>query len=159
MARVAREVIYAALLAQLETAGDVFATYTRRWKSIWDDPLAQTAALPMLVQWENAETVSWDNIGIGRVLRLGVMLELYTKIPDGETLGVKDATTSGSEALNPLLDAIDTALMPGDDDGRQTLGGVVWDCRIEGDIVKAMGDEDPSGLCGALVPISILVPF
>lgn len=161
MAIVAREAIYDALLAKLTLAGGTnFKTYTRRWKSAWDDPGAMLALLPMLVQWEDREEISYsDNRGIGRIMTISMRLELYAKIPVGHTVGVPDKSTSGSSVLNPLLDVLDNALAPVGMDGLQTLGGVVYDCRIEGEIVKVLGDEDPSGLCAALVPLKILVPF
>lgn len=154
-----REDIYAALLTQLETAGTTFQTYTRRWKSTWDDPAARLALLPMLVQWEQMENVIWGNRGIGPLRTLEITLELYAKIPDVfGTPGVPDKTTSGSSVLNPLIDAVEAALQPPAGDELQTLGGLVFDCRLEGAVIKVMGDEDPSGLCGALVPVRILIP-
>ena len=152
-----REEIYEALLAQLRTAGDTFKTYSRRWKSAWDDPAGQIAATPMLIQWEQMEQVSWTNRGVGNIMTLSMTLELYAKIPDGMTPGVPTTLQGGSATLNPLLDAITTALAPDPETGRQSLGDVVTDCRIDGTITKVLGDEDPSGLCGALIPVSILV--
>lgn len=155
---VAREAVYTALLTQLQTAGVTFKTYTRRWKSVWDDPVQRVADLPMLVQWEGDEEVGYaGNRGIGPIRFWIVKLELYAKIPDGSTPGVPDSTTGGSQVLNPLLDAVETALAP-DHDGYQTLGGLVTDCRIEGTVIKVLGDEDPSGQCGAIVPLKILLP-
>lgn len=155
---VARETIYEALLTQLKTAGSTFKTYSRRWLSTMDDPNERLALLPLLVPWEGTEDVQWTNRGIGSVMTFTITVEIYAKIPDGMmTPGVKDAATSGSEVLNPLLDAVEAALAPTGHDGRQTLGGLVTDCRVEGTITKVLGDADPSGLCGALVPVKILV--
>lgn len=158
-----REEIYNALLTQLRTAGVTFRTYTRRWLSTYDDDNERLKLLPMLVQWEQNENVIWTNRGAGRILTLSVMLEVYAKIPPsltGPPGQAPDKTTPGSSVLNPLLDAIDTALAPDDiQTGYCTLGGLVIDCRVEGNIVKVLGDADPSGLCGALVPIMIeIVP-
>jgi len=152
-----RETIYAALLTQLQTAGTIFQTYTRRWKSVWDDPGSQVAALPMLIQQDQNERIRWDNRGIGGVSTWSVKLEVYAKIPDGTTPGVPDGTTPGSAVLNPLIDALFEALAPSGPDGLQTLGDLVIDCRIEGEIIRVLGDEDPSGLCGAIVPVIIQV--
>ncbi len=154
----ARETIYEALLSQLKTAGTTFKTYSRRWRSAWDDPAGQISASPMLIQWEASETVIWsNNRGIGSVRTLSLTLEVYAKIPDGMTPGVPTTLVGGSATLNPLLDAIETALAPDIETGLQTLGGLVTDCRIDGTITKVLGDEDPSGLCGALIPVSILM--
>lgn len=156
-----REAIYDAVLARWTTyAGDSFNTITRRWRSIWDDPNARLSSLPLLVQWEGNEGVLWNNRGIGRILTLRLAVEIYAKIPDSLTgpPGIPDKTTAGSAVINPLLDALDAALEPDDSQtGTLTLGGLVIDCRIEGEIVKAFGDEDPSGLCGAIVPLLIEV--
>jgi len=157
---VARETVYLALLAQLQTAGSTFKTYTRRWKSAWDDPAQQVAAVPMLIQQEQTENVTWTNRGIGAVRIWDVRLEIYGKIPPNPVgaPGVPDSDTPGSTVLNPLIDAVEAALAPGDKDGYQTLGGLVIDCRVEGTIIKVLGDEDPSGLCGAIIPLRIVVP-
>lgn len=156
-----REAIYDALLARWSTyAGDSFLTITRRWRSIWDDPNERLSSLPMLVQWEGNEGVVWTNRGVGRILTLQLAVEIYAKIPASLTgpPGVPNKTTPGSAVINPLLDALDGALEPDDmQTGCLTLGGLVIDCRIEGEIVKALGDEDPSGLCGAIVPLLIEV--
>ena len=54
------------------------------------------------------------------------------------------------------LDALEEALAPPPGFDRQTLGGLVHYCRIEGRVVKDPGDLDGQGL--ALVPIKILAP-
>lgn len=153
-----RETIYGALLTQLRTAGVTFKTYSRRWRSAWDDPQSILSDLPMLLQWEQIENVVWTNRGIGMARTWEVKLEVYGKIPVGlGDIGAPDKTTPGASVLNPLLDAIEEALAPTGPNGVQTLGGLVLDCRIEGTIIKVLGDEDPSGLCGAIVPVRILV--
>jgi len=44
--------------------------------------------------------------------------------------------------LNPLLGAIDAALAPGKVDGKQTLGGLVSHCWIEGKVMKDILPQD-----------------
>jgi len=58
--------------------------------------------------------------------------------------------------LNLALDALVEALAPSPGSERQTLGGLVYHCRIEGRIVKDPGDLDGQGL--AIVPLKILAP-
>lgn len=154
-----RERIYEALFAQIKTAGTAFKSYSRTWKSAWDDPNARIPDMPMLIQQEQMEIVTWPaNRGIGSVYNLEIRMEIYAKIPEGLTMGVPDPeTTPGSKVLNPLLDALTAALAPSGYDGVQTLGDLVLDCRIEGPIIKVLGDRDPSGLCGAIVPVNIQV--
>lgn len=155
-----REAVMTALFTQLKTAGTVFQTYSRRWLSWIDDPMQKSPSLPLLVQWESpiAEDYNWGNRGIGPTRTWDIRLLAYGKIPVGDTPGTPDGTTPGAAVLNPLIDAIETALSPpSDSDGVLTLGGLVLDCRIEGQIVKATGDADPSGICGAIIPVRILV--
>lgn len=149
-----------ALFVQLKTAGPLFATYSRRWISWLDDPSSMVVALPLLVQWESpiAENYSRNGgRGMPPIRTWHLTLLAYGKIPAGDTPGVPDATTPAAAVLNPLIDAIETALDPGNNDGTLTLGGLVQDCRIDGDIIKALGDVDPSGICGAIIPVKILV--
>ncbi len=159
---VTREDIFQALYALVPNT-DTFPTKSRRWQN-WQNSLpSQTAdipRLPFLCQYEAfTETVEYRGARALPPIRTWTVRWLvYAKIPDGQTAGVPDTKTSGSEVLNPLLDAIETALTPDPlAEGVQTLGGLVIDCRIEGEIVKIPGDQDPSGLCGAVVPIKILV--
>lgn len=159
---VTREQVYAALFTQLKNAGPVFKTYSRRWKSAWDDPEGDVTHLPLLVPFEGLEMVTYGNRGIGPVRTWGCRVEVYGKIP-AEIVGpaaVPDGRTPGASVLNPLIDAVQDALDVGRDlqTGLQSLGDLVIDVRIEGEIIKALGDEDPSGLCGALIPVKILVP-
>lgn len=154
---VTREQVYSALFVQLQTAGTIFKTYTRSWKSAWDDPQQRVADMPMLILYEGIMDVMWHNRGIGAIQVWNVKLELYGKIPDGFTSGVPDKKTAGATVLNPLIDAAFAALAPPAYENYQTLGGVVIDCRIEGAILPVSGDEDPSGLCGAIVPVQLLV--
>lgn len=56
-----------------------------------------------------------------------------------------------------IIDAIFTALQPvGYDGERQTLGGLVHHCFVDGSILKFPGDFDGQSLIQ--IPISILVP-
>lgn len=154
---ISRETIYAALFAQLQTAGTGFATYSRTWLNVWDDPAARSPNLPMCIQQDQQEEMRWSNRGIGRVLLLQVRVEIYGKIPDGMTPGFKDGSP-GATVVNNMIDLVDNALAPSDlHEGLQTLGGLVLDCRIEGQIMKAFGDNDPSGQCGAVIPVILLL--
>ncbi len=71
----------------------------------------------------------------------------------------RDPDISGDVLLNDILDAIETALAPSGADiliNRQTLGGIVSHCYIEGEITKDPGDLDKDGL--AVIPIIVLMP-
>jgi hypothetical protein len=59
--------------------------------------------------------------------------------------------------LNNLIDAIDPVsggVLKPDVNARQTLGGLVTDCYIEGKIIKAPGDIN--GLGAARIPIKVI---
>lgn len=156
---IARETVSVALFAKLMTAGAVFATYTRNWQTPWDDAGATLPPLPMVVQFEHRETYQWSGRGINAMRHWGINLLVYAKIADGETPGAPNPFVNpGSQVLNPLIDALDAVFGADDASGRCTLGGLVYDCRIEGDLIKALGDRDPTGVCGVVVPIMILVP-
>ena len=59
--------------------------------------------------------------------------------------------------LNPIQDAIDTALLPDDfTTGRCTLGGLVFSAYIKGEVIAAPGDKTGKGL--AVIPIDIVFP-
>ena len=54
--------------------------------------------------------------------------------------------------INSVLDAIDAALAPSGE-ARQTLGGLVSHCRVDGTVMRDPGDLDGDGM--VIVPISI----
>jgi hypothetical protein len=59
--------------------------------------------------------------------------------------------------VNNALDALDALLLPDDSAiNRFTLGGLVYNCYVKGDIKKSTGAK--TGKAGAIVPIEILIP-
>jgi len=68
-----------------------------------------------------------------------------------------DETVIPAALLNPLLDAIDAALVPDDPvSGRSTLGGLVTSALVDGETVKSPGEM--TGRALAIVPITVIVP-
>lgn len=62
-----------------------------------------------------------------------------------------------ASVVNAALDALDVALKPDSPGtGRLTLGGLVYSAMIDGDVVKAPGDQN--GVAIAVVPIKIDLP-
>jgi hypothetical protein len=59
--------------------------------------------------------------------------------------------------MNAMIDAIEIALAPSMVTGGQTLGGLVFECRIDGKIDK-FENVDNSGKSVALLPIAVLRP-
>jgi hypothetical protein len=149
-----REVIMAALCARL--AGAQFSTpingheswaiLSRRVK-LWSD--VATADQPALFVTEHGENIAYASENAPGKTVLNVDLFVYVA-------GANDPCVVPARDLNIALDALCAALAPDPAIGRQTLGGLVHHCRIEGRIVKDPGDLDGQGL--ALVPIRILAP-
>jgi hypothetical protein len=123
-----------------------WALLSRRLK-LWSD--VASADQPALFITEHGENVAYASESLPGKTTLNVDLFIY--IATGQD---RDNVPSGD--LNVALDAIAACLAPDPGVGRQTLGGLVTHCRIEGRIVKDPGDLDGQGL--ALVPIKILAP-
>ncbi|MCW2317601.1 hypothetical protein M2322_003165 [Rhodoblastus acidophilus] len=150
----AREAIMEALCAQLAQARfaapindcDTWATLSRRLR-LWSD--VASADQPALFVAEHAENVAFASESLPGKTTLNVDLFIY--IAAG-----RDPDAVPARDLNIALDALNAALAPPAGADRQTLGGLVYHCRIEGRIVKDPGDLDGQGL--ALVPVKILAP-
>jgi hypothetical protein len=149
-----REAILEALCARLAEAQfatpingcDTWALLSRRLK-LWSDVAG--ADQPALFVTEHGETVAYGSESLPGKTVLNV--DLFVYIAAG-----KDPDCIPARDLNVALDALQSCLAPGPAEGRQTLGGLVAHCRIEGRIVKDPGDLDGQGL--ALVPVKILAP-
>jgi hypothetical protein len=85
-----------------------------------------------------------------------------TRVLDFEAYILTDYTATPAavpaDAIDDLLDAIDTALAPPivdqlNNGNRQTLGGLVYNCVISGDIKIAPGDSIGKG--EVLIPIQV----
>ncbi len=104
---------------------------------------------PALFVTEHGETVAYGSESLPGKTVLNV--DLFVYIAAG-----KDPDCIPARDLNVALDALQSCLAPGPAQDRQTLGGLVAHCRIEGRIVKDPGDLDGQGL--ALVPVKIFAP-
>lgn len=150
----ARETIMEALCAQLAqarfsapiNANDTWAMLSRRLR-LWSDVSA--ADQPALFVTEHAENIAFASETLPGKTTLNV--DLFVYISSGQ-----DPQTIPARDLNIALDALTEALAPPPGSDSQTLGGLVYHCRIEGRIVKDPGDLDGQGL--ALVPLKILAP-
>jgi hypothetical protein len=140
-----REPIYGALFALLSSVAP-FATASRRLRHWSQVEPAEQPALFLVQKRETAKVAD----GSPTAWRAEVELYLYCQAPDDET--------APASVLNPLLDAIEAALLPSGADlarGTQSLGGRASHCRIAGAI-----ETDEGALGGqavAIVPIEILV--
>jgi hypothetical protein len=138
-----RETAYTALLTKLQTLSpSTFKTLTRRLKHWQDVPMEDQPALYM----EHAGEVTQIVRGQPARVVLEVNLWIYCR-SEGDPVG---------PVLNPLLDALDTALKPQNDgDHVLTLGGVVHHVWIEGQTQIFEGDLGEEAV--AIVPVKMLV--
>ena len=143
--RVSRESIHQAVFQRLQTAQG-FDNYSRRFIQwgISDTPPGKSLFMlggNELVQDADAWPLTKYD------LRLSVMI--YFAVDS-------DLTTVPASALNNLLDAIEVSLSTPILGDYQTLGGLVLNCSISGEIVR-----DDTGLVNnyaiAVIPISIRV--
>jgi hypothetical protein len=143
--RTSREVIYGALFSRL-SAISLLKLASRKLRHY--DEVAE-ADSPALFMTERAESLTREpHTPTRREYRVDVWVVVKRDTESDEV-----PTTE----LNAVLDAVESALEPDKLTHRQTLGGAVYHCRIDGEIEK---DE---GLLGhttavAIVPIAILVP-
>lgn len=143
---VPREQIYSALFATLQsTLGAKFASISRRWRM---PEQVSPESRPALFQVQTGERARTNANGEPIIWIATVDLVIYTQ-------GSGDEQTVPSQELNDLLDAIEAALAPPpNSDGKQTLGGKVSHCRLQG---SARIVENVNGAAAmAVLPVEIL---
>ena len=142
-----REAAFSALFSAV-TAAYPWGLSSRRMR-LWNETPA--AMRPALFQLEaGPESYQWGAPAVPR-RTLEAKLFLY--------FDARDPLTPGATAINNALDAVDAALAPSGVDiasGRQTLGGAVHDCKINGVPVRDTGDLDGDGL--AVVSVRLILP-
>lgn len=136
-----REAIYAALFARVSASAD-FTTATRRVKDYTD---VDQATQPAILQVELGE--KWAEPGTPpQPVILRAKLFIYCES--------NDPTEPVSTQINTLMDAVVAALAPPDIEERQTLGGLVYNTAIVGDVTIA---EGLSGQSEVSIPIEIML--
>jgi len=162
MSIVTREQVSEALLALLATASFVtlnsdgqatgFVTTGRRFR-MWDD--VQGSQKPALFLTEPKEH-HMRMESITPAVR-SISYDAYIFTNDGMN---KAALVTPITTLNNILDAIDPVtngvLVPDKLSDRQTLSGLVYDCYIEGEVVKVPGDLNGQGVL--IIPIKVILP-
>lgn len=141
-----REQIYSALFTALQTSlGTRFATISRRWRM---PEQVSPESRPALFQVQTGERAKTNANGEPIIWIATVDLVIYTQ-------GSGDEQTVPSQELNDLLDALEAALAPSpNSDGKQTLGGKVSHCRLQG---SARIVENVNGTAAmAVLPAEIL---
>jgi hypothetical protein len=136
-----REPIYAALFAKLSGIAGL-VTKDRRLKH-WNDVAPQLQ--PALFQAQRNETAV-QQTGLPVKWTFKVDVYLYVRTDGGQSPG---------PLINPLIDAIETALAPNAVESVQTLGGLVKHCWIDGAIETDEGTLGDQAV--AIIPITILV--
>lgn len=143
---VARETIMAALMALLETAPG-FRTGPKRRLKLWKDVADQPA---IFVRNGGDDYPARAVNGLPAKTTMHVEIWIYAKA------GPDPAVIPGV-LINNLIDAVEAVIQPtAATQGRQTLGGLVSHCWIEGRIEMDPGDID--GQAKAILPLKILGP-
>lgn len=145
-----REDISAALFKLLQgaTYPVTINKFSRRYISSADLSSGNMPAVCMLVHNEHAD-YTMHGLAAKWKLEVYIFIFIETVNPDVEP----EAT------LNTIIDAIDQALTVTTKsintmNNRQTLGGLVYDCRISGTVERDPGFQ--SGVGAAAIPIEIL---
>lgn len=155
-----REAIYAALFARVSaitwtaipiSGKTTWGAASRKLLGWGDVPSDQ---MPAIFQTQVYERVQRD---VNRPPRyvLGVEWRVYVA-----HLAQSDSEVIPTQQLNPILDAIQLAMEPNGTDGSpetNTLGKLVYDCKIVGEIKNFEGDLGDLGVL--LIPVEIQVPF
>ncbi len=121
---------------------------TRRLK-LWSDVPPMNRPACFLFEG-GQETYSWSE-GAAPKRAIEVRLFVY--------LNAKDPAVLGAALVNDVMDALDRAFAPSGADlaqGRNTLGGAVHHCRIDGKTLKDPGDLDGDALL--IVPVKLILP-
>lgn len=153
MSGVSREAVYAALFALLNglaTSGSpLVKDCSRRLKDIADDSFP--ANLPAAYQCQDDQAFQKKSTSLPPVMEWKAHWFLYGYSAD--------PAVAPSTVLNTLIDAAvgpTGVLSPAAGQDSQTLGGLVTDAAVSGDIKifeGLLGDK-----CVAIIPIRILVP-
>lgn len=157
MAYVTREQVSEALFALLcnasfetETGQTSFQTTGRRMMQ-WDDIVG--CQKPALFLMEDREQHMREDLQTPAVRT--IMYDAYIFINEGLNPKRTPIIT-----LNRIFDSIDPmtggVLLPDRESNRLTLGGLVWDCYIDGETIKVPGDFDGTGV--GIIPIKAIIP-
>jgi hypothetical protein len=121
-----------------------FLTFSRRFQFP-----RQTTEQPALFLREPREKLEYPNTSL-QVQTLHVEMWLWTNAGQNPDI-------APSVAVNSLLDAVQAQFAPDDaTQNRYTLGGLVFWCRMSGDIDKDPGDASNQGV--AIADVEIIVP-
>ncbi len=144
---IARETIYAALFAQLQSAlGATFKTMSRRWQS---PDLISPADRPAFYQVETGEVAATSQKIAGLPLHWDAKVDLVIY-----SAGDTSPLTVPATELNNLIDAVEAALPNAAKGLAQTLGGKVYTARIDGKI--EIVENVAGAMAMAVVPVTLI---
>lgn len=151
-----REACWAALFAQLQ-AGMANAGLVTMGRQHIMPPSLTPEQQPALFLVQARETRKKSPRGTPTQLCLHGFLILYLQAPAPLDEVVGQETVIGATQMNALLKAIDDSLQPDDPvSGRLTLGGLIYDCTLEGDTEMDPGIFSQQG--AAILAVEMLVP-
>jgi hypothetical protein len=143
MSRATREAVYAALFAKLQTLPGI-VTVSRRLQNVQD---VQPESFPAAFQLQGKQQAKFSGaMPTTNTWRADWLLYAYND----------DPASAPSIQLNSMVDAAVALLTPAPAFDKQSLGGLVEYCAIDGDI------EVFEGVLGnravAVIPITIVLP-
>ncbi|VFU10252.1 hypothetical protein [Methylocella tundrae] len=145
----ARREIAIEALKSLVSGAYPWKTGPARRLKLWSDVPATSR--PACFMFEGGqETYSWNE---GATPKRAIDLKLFVY------LNAKDPAVIGATLINDVMDALDDAFALSGADlamGRNTLGGAVHHCRIDGKTLKDPGDLDGDALL--IVPVKLILP-
>jgi len=150
-----REAVWAALFSKLQSS--LASNFTTISRTHVRPPALAAESQPALFLVQQRESRNPRPSGTGGKIELTGFLIVYFIAPEplAESIGAETAT--GATTLNGLLSVIDDALKPDNIVvGRNTLGGTVHHCWIEGDTDMDTGIHTAQG--AAIIPVKILAP-
>jgi hypothetical protein len=150
-----RELIWLALFARLKASlGSQAVTVGRRHIQ---PPTLTPELQPAVFLVQVRETHAPNPKGTPGKLTLSGFIIVYLQAPAVLLDDIGAETVVGATPLNALLQAVDQAMLPDDVlSGRNTLGGLVDHCWLEGD--TDMDDGIYSQQAAAILPVKIMVP-
>ncbi len=152
MSQPTREQVSLALFNLLTSAYD-FATTSRRMQILTD---IASANKPALYLDEEFETHSRDKHPVPAVRHINYKVYIFTQADQSIGSDPADVPVTQMNNIFDLIDPLQDGILKPDDtlQNRQTLGGLVYDCYIEGVVNKIPGDLDNQGVI--TIPIRVI---
>lgn len=144
---VPRETIYNALLGRAESISPYPFKLVSRQPQPWTN--LDAGNLPALFQWERGETEKQTTYGLGRWTAKVAWMVLFQPS--------QNASDVVASRMNPVLDALEASLLADVPGQKQTLGGLVENAWIDGEVIKELGVL--STIAALVIPITVITGF